>query len=298
MNSNKLLHIIYKNKIYYLLLFPLYTIFLVFLIVPSIEGLIYSLFNFDSSWQIIGFAGLKNYSQLFSEQVFKTALKNTLLMALIVVPCALFMGLLISVGIFRTKKGVRAYVRGSFYLPLVISNVSLSLFWVFIFSATKKGPANMLLSALGASTVNWLGDPRWAFFVVMFVMFTFMLGNPIIMFLASLGSIPESYYEASIVDGANSFHQFFKITLPLLKPTILYLFVTESIRALNVFVLIKIMTSGGPADSTQTLGYMLYTKAFVYNQIGPAMAVGTILSLLSLIFIIIQYKMFASDVEY
>lgn len=256
------------------------------------------MFEFSSSWQIVKFVGFSNYLQLFSEPVFKTAMKNTLLMAIVIVPCALFVGLLIAVAIFRTKKGVRAFVRGSFYLPLVVSNVSLSLFWVFIFSATKKGPANMLISALGWKTVNWLGDPRWAFAVVMFVMFTFMLGNPIIMFLSALGGIPDSYYEASRVDGANAVKQFFQITLPLLKPTTLYLFVTESIRALNVFVLIKIMTSGGPADSTQTLGYMLYTKAFVYNQVGPAMAVGAILSIVSLVFIVVQYRMLATDVEY
>ncbi|MFD0681338.1 MULTISPECIES: carbohydrate ABC transporter permease [unclassified Paenibacillus] len=287
---------IYKNRINYLFLAPMYILLFLFLIVPALQGLYYSVFEFN-----IGspktFVGFKNFAYLFGEDVFWIALKNTFVLVLIIVPASIFTALFISVAVYRSSQWVKTFVRGSFYLPLVVSSVSLTLVWGFIFNPVV-GLANQILKTVGLSPVTWLGDPQYAFLAIIIVLFTFVLGKPVILYLASLGNIPETFYEAAKIDGANVLQQFYNVTLPLLKPTTLYLVITGTIQVFNVFVLIKIMTAGGPGNSTQTLAYLLYEKAFVFGQYGIASAVGAVLVFLVTAIAIIQYKFLSTDIEY
>ncbi|MCR8630032.1 carbohydrate ABC transporter permease [Paenibacillus radicis (ex Xue et al. 2023)] len=287
---------VYKNRINYLFLAPMYLLLTLFLIVPALQGLYYSLFDFTIG-SSLRFVGFDNFSKLLNEDVFWIALKNTFILVLIIVPVSIFTALFISVAVYRSSQGIKTFVRGSFYLPLVVSSVSLTLVWGFVFNPVV-GLANQILKAIGLAAVIWLGDPKYAFLAITIVLFTFVLGKPVILYLASLGNIPETFYEAAKIDGANVLQQFWHVTLPLLKPTTLYLVITGTIQVFNVFVLIKIMTSGGPGNSTQTLAYLLYEKAFVFGQYGIASAVGAVLVFLVAIIAIIQYKFLSTDIEY
>ncbi|MEK3722340.1 carbohydrate ABC transporter permease [Paenibacillus sp. FSL H8-0034] len=286
----------YKNRVNYLFLAPMYLLLLIFLIIPAIQGLYYSLFDFTIGSPRL-FVGFKNFTKLFQEEVFWIALKNTFFLVLIIVPVSIFTALFISVAVYRSSQAAKAFVRGAFYLPLVVSSVSLTLVWGFIFNPVA-GLANQLLKLIKVAPITWLGDPQYAFIAITIVLFTFVLGKPVILYLASIGNIPETFYEAARIDGANEFKQFIHVTLPMLKPTTLYLVITGTIQVFNVFVLIKIMTGGGPGNSTQTLAYLLYEKAFVFGQYGLASAVGAVLVFLVTIIAIIQYKFLSTDIEY
>jgi multiple sugar transport system permease protein len=291
-----LLKEIYKNKSSYLFILPMYAFLAVFLIIPAIQGLYMAFFDFKMGSEK-HFVGFNNFMKLFGEQVFWTALKNTFYLVLGVVPLSLLLSLIISVVIINSGTFLKSFVRGAFYLPLVVSGVTLALTWKFIYDPVV-GMANYYLGLLGFERIIWLGDPKYAMLAVMIVIFTYNLGKPIILYMAALGGIPETYYEAARIDGASKGRQFFHITLPMLKPTTLYLMVTGTIGVFQTFVIIKLLTTGGPNNATQTLAYLLYEKAFVFGQYGVACAVGTVLFLLVTSIALLQYKFLSTDIEY
>jgi multiple sugar transport system permease protein len=287
---------IYKNRVNYYFILPMYTFLIAFLIIPTIQGLYLSFFNFTagSTKQFVGF---QNFSTLFSDRVFWTALKNTALLVVGVVPLSLLISLLISVAIHRRNQILKSFVRGAFYLPLVVSSVALSISWKYIYDPAI-GLANYILGLFQLQRIVWLGDSRYVMLALIIIIFTFSLGKPIMLYLASLGAIPDTYYEAARIDGASSIRQFIHITLPMLKPTTLYLVVTGTIGAFQVFVFVKLLTSGGPNNSSQTLAYMLYEKAFIFGQFGIACVIGTILCMICMGIAIVEYKFLSSDIEY
>jgi multiple sugar transport system permease protein len=285
-----------RNRTNYYFLFPMFAFFTMFLIIPAIQGLYLSFFEFQISSEK-HFVGLGNFVKLFVEPVFWIALKNTFYLVFGIVPLCLFLSLIISVVIIKSGELLKSFVRGAFYLPLVISGVTLALTWKFIFDPVV-GLANYLLGLLGFERIIWLGDTKFSMLSIMIVIFTYNLGKPIIIYMAALGGIPESHYEAAKIDGAGRVKQFIHITLPMLKPTTLYLLITGTIGIFQTFVVIKLLTSGGPNNSTQTLAYLLYEKAFVFGQYGVACAVGTILFIIVTSIAILQYKFLSSDIEY
>jgi multiple sugar transport system permease protein len=294
--GQSLLKEMWANRINYMFLLPIYLILFTFLIYPALQGIYLAFFDFRLGG-IKQFVGLANFIKLVQEQVFWIALKNTVYLVLGVVPLSLAFSLVVSVIIFKSGQFIKSFVRGAFYLPLVVSGVTLSLTWKYIYDPVI-GLANYLLGWFGFDRVIWLGDPNVALFSIIVIIFTYNLGKPIILYLAALGGIPETYYEAARLDGAGRIQQFFHITLPMLKPTTLYLVVTGTIGVFQVFVIIKLLTTGGPNNSTQTLAYLLYEKAFVFGQYGVACAVGTFLFLMVTAIAFIQYKFLSSDIEY
>ncbi|WP_165972345.1 carbohydrate ABC transporter permease [Paenibacillus piri] len=287
---------IYKNRVNYFFIAPMYLFLIAFLIIPTIQGLYLSFYQFtaDSAKR---FVGLQNFIALFRDPVFWIALKNTAVLVIGVVPSSLLVSLIISVIIHRRSQILKSFVRGAFYLPLVVSSVALSISWKYIYDPAI-GLGNYVLGLFGLDPVVWLGDARYVLPALMFIIFTFSLGKPIMLYLASLGAIPDTYYEAARIDGAGSISQFVHITLPMLKPTTLYLVVTGTIGAFQVFVFVKLLTSGGPNNSSQTLAYMLYEKAFIFGQFGIGCVIGTILCLICMGIAIVEYKFLSSDIEY
>jgi multiple sugar transport system permease protein len=287
---------IYKNKINYIFCLPMYFFLTVFLIIPTFQGLYLSFFEFTTGTPKI-FIGVQNFSSLFQDPVFWIALRNTLVIVVIVVPSSLFIALLVSVAVYRRNQVLKSFVRAAYYLPLVVSSVALSISWKYIYDPAI-GLGNYIIGLFGFDNVVWLGDSRFVLFSLIIIVFTFSIGTPIVLYLASLGSIPETYYEAARIDGAGVVRQFFNVTLPMLLPTTLFLVVTGTIGAFQVFVFVKLLTSGGPNNASQTLAYFLYEKAFIYGQFGIACAVGTLLCLFCIGIAIIEYKFLSSDVEY
>lgn len=295
-STGRWLNEVYKNRVNYYFLAPMYVLFIVFLIIPSVQAFYYALFDFKIGSDRI-FVGLANFATLIKEGVFWTAVKNTFIIALVVVPTSIFAALIVSVVIIRRNQLVKSFVRAAFYLPIALSAVTLSLTWDYIYDPAV-GLANYLLGLMGMEPVVWLGDASFALTSIMIILFTTHLGVPVVLFTAALGGIPETYYESARIDGASRFRQFVHITLPMIKPTMLYLVVTNTIGTFQVFVFIKLLTSGGPMNSTQTLAYLLYEKAFVFGEYGLASAVGVVLFLVVTLIAFVQYKYLSTDIEY
>jgi ABC-type sugar transport systems, permease components len=286
---------IYAGRWAYFFLFPAYFFFIIFTLIPLVQGLGFSFYNVGLRERT--FIGFDNFERLFDDPVFWKALVNTLLIVAGVVPTVVILSLLIAVTVFPLYKWVQTAFRVAFYLPVVASGVVLSMVWLWILHPSH-GLLNYLIGLFGFEPIAWLGTPKMALVSVMTVVVTFTIGQPVILFLAGLGGIPADLYEAAMIDGANSRARFFRITLPLLKPTTLFVTVTQVIGVFQVFVVVLLLTKGGPANGTQTIVYRMYEMAFDTFQFGYASAIGLVLIIIIGVISWIQFRFFGADTEY
>lgn len=279
----------------YFFIAPFLLVFLAFEVYPFIDALYLSLFDYGINRK--EWVGLGNYAALLQDDVFRKSILNTFLIVLGVVPLSVLFAVVAASLIIGKSAAVASFFRASFYLPIVTSQVILSITWLWIYNPVS-GIANYALSLAGIAPVMWLSDANVTLLAVIIVVITWCVGQPIILYLAALGSIPASYYEASSIDGASPLRQFFSITLPLLKPTTLYVIVTTTIGAFQTFVVVQLLTGGGPNYATTTIMYLLYETAFKYGKLGLASAMGVVLAVLISLFSVVQFKFFKTDVEY
>lgn len=279
----------------YLFLLPVMVFFVFFVIIPMIKGIYFSFYNYTGA--TFKFNGLENYKNLFKDEIFRKSLRNTLLLVLGNVPCVVVFALFVSLNIYKKSAKVRSFFRAVFYLPAVSSIVSITVVWGWIFHPTY-GILNYITGKFGAEPIAWLGDPRFALASIILVLITTSVGQPIILYVAALGNIPQSYIEAAEIDGATNWQIFKNITWPLLMPTSLYIIIITTINSFQCFSLIQLLTSGGPAYSTSTIMYQVYERAFTLAQYGISSAMGVILAVIIAAISIVQYVFFGSDVEY
>ncbi|MFZ5917361.1 MAG: carbohydrate ABC transporter permease [Chloroflexota bacterium] len=279
----------------YFFILPAYIPFLIFTVYPLIDGMRLSVYDADLKGQT--FIGLENFRQLFQDEAFLRGFQNTVFFVAGVVPLALFLSLFIAVMIFPLRKSVQSFFRMSFYLPVVASGVILSMVWLWIYSPTF-GLLNYILMSFGLPRVEWLGSMSTALPSLALVVLTWILGQPVILFVASLGNIPTELLEAAQIDGANSWQRFWKVTFPLLLPTTLYVLVTQTIGVFQVFVVVLLMTKGGPAYATMTIVYDIYQTAFDFYHFGYAAAMGVVLLLIVGAIAVIQYRFLGREVQY
>jgi len=267
------------------------------MVYPLIEAVILSFHSFRLNAESMKFIGFENYIRILKDPVFIKSLLNTFIIVLLVVPVTEIISLLLSELLIERSPKSQTFFRIAFYLPVVLSVVTISLVWKNMYSQAY-GILNYLLSLIGIEPVNWLGNPRLVKFSLSVVIITFTLGQPIVLNLAALGSIPVTYYEAAYIDGASNWDRFWKITLPLIKPTTLYIIVTTTIKAFQVFGIIKIMTGGGPNYASSTVQYLIYERAFTFNDLAIASTMGVILFIVVAIFSAVQFKLMSGSVEY
>ena len=291
----RLLKAIYKNRICYLFLLPSVTFLVLFLLLPMVKGISVSLFSDDINMS--KFVGLQNYVNLFGDKAFLTSLSNTCTIAVIMVPCITVICLLIAYVLNPMGNKIKALYRSAFYLPAVCSGVALTLVWRFILNPFD-GVVTKLFEMTGTPVKSLLETNPSALYTIIFVVITINLGQPLIIFMASMGAIPSTYYEAAEIDGASSVRRFFSITIPMIKPTILYVVLTTTVGSFQVFVVINMLTRGGPVYGTSTVLYLIYNYAFLFNRFASAAAMGVILFIIILIISIVQYKLMAEDIEY
>lgn len=276
-----------KQKVIpYLFISPWIIGFLVFTLFP----LIFSLFMSFHNWSITGeriFIGFNNYKSMFADENFYKSLTITLKYALFLVPfnvgIALLLALLLNtnikkIGIFKTI----------FYLPSIISGVALAMIWTWILG--DKGILNYLLSVLGLDPIPWLRSPKAALWAVVLAT-VWAQGSMMLVFLTGLKSIPNQVYEAAEIDGAGGLKKFFKITIPLLSPTIVYNLIMAIIASFQQLTVVMNLTNGGPVKSTYMYALYVYQNAFVKFKLGYAAANAwvmflIILSLTGLVFYI------------
>lgn len=279
----------------YLFLLPAFGFFLLFVAYPMLRGVYISFF--DYSLRSFEFVGLHNYISLFHNETFLKSLRNTFLLVVIAVPIVIVFSVFVAMNIYKTKEVIRSFFRGVFYLPAVSSVVSITVVWGWIYHP-NYGILNYLTGLFGFEPISWLGDTRTALLAIIAVLITTSVGQPIILYVASLGNIPTSYIEAAQIDRATPWQIFVKIIWPMLMPTNLYIIVITTINTFQCFALIQLLTSGGPIYSTSTVMYGVYEQAFLLGNFGLASAMGVCLAIMIGIISVIQFKYFGSDVEY
>lgn len=275
-----------ENITGYLFIAPQILLFLVFLVYPIFEGIRLSLFKIN--YQSETFVGLANYEKLFSDPVFIKSIFNTVIFVVFIVALTVIFAMFVASAIFDKNAKYVSIIRGAYYIPVMVSMVVMSMIWSFLLN-----PANGLIPFVARKmemSVNFLGDTNWVLPVIIFVTFATNVGQAIILYIASMIGVPKELFEAAEVDGASRMKIIFKIILPMVKPTTLYIIIMNIIAVLKIFVVIQLLTGGGPNNASTTLMYYLYNNAFKYNQLGIASAVGVIMFVITLLLSVPQLK--------
>ncbi len=273
--SSYRMYMLRQKSVPYLFLLPNMVIFLLYIIVPAIIGVYYSFTNFDGlndpEW--IGFA---NYIRLFTDDTdFLAALWNTIRYVFVSVPLTYVFALGLALIIIQEIRG-KGFFRASYYWPVMISFIVVGVMWQWIFGDTF-GIFNLLLEKTGIGRIPTLIDGRFAWWSAVFIMVWSRAGYYMIMFVGGLLSIPTSLYEAAEIDGANKIQKFFRITLPILKPTSLMVIILATMNIFKVYPMIVSFTGGGPYDATRFIVQHIYEMAFQYYEVGYASAMSVIM---------------------
>lgn len=272
------------------LLFTAPSIILVtaFLVVPICMTIYMSFFN--RTLKKNTYIGLENYRRLLSDAAFQKALTNTLLYALILIPCIVLITMILASAIIQKKQAVGSVYRGLFYIPTIASGVTVSIVWSWVFHPVS-GIANYLITQMGGTPVEWLSGRTTAFICICIVSFFVSIGQPIVLYTAAMGGIDKSYYEAAELDGAGAVMKFTKITMPEIRPTTLYVTIITAINVFQIFIPVQLLTSGGPVNSTTSMMYILYKTAFTDYKFGYAAAMGTVLLVIIGLFSVVQFRL-------
>ncbi|WP_308492708.1 carbohydrate ABC transporter permease [Microbacterium terrisoli] len=231
------------------------------------------------------FIGLENFANLFTDQTFWAALRNTLIFTIVVVPVQSALALLVAVLVNSKVRGT-TFFRTVYFLPVVTSIVVVSMLWLFLYQ--KNGLINVLLAKVGIAGPDWLGDPHWALFAIIVMSIWQAMGFHMIIWLAGLQTIPGDLYEAAALDGATRWQQFVHVTWPGLRATRTFILITITIAAFGLFAQINVMTQGGPLDATTTLVFEAVRTGFQQQQTGYASAISLVFFVLVLIVTLIQ----------
>lgn len=276
-----------SNLTGYLFVAPQLIFFAVFTIYPIFEGIRLSLFRSTAVENT--FVGLENYINLFKDPVFIQSMLNTLFLVVVITLGNLLLGVIISLAIYDKRPGYVSFVRSTFYLPVIVSTVVMAMVWKFLLNPAN-GLVNWYLTRASGKTVNLLGNANTVLWIIAFVTIVASVGTSIIMYIASINGISTEMLEAAKVDGASKLQVCIRIIVPLVKSTTLYLSVTTIISILKLFVIIQLLSDGGPNNASMTMMYYLYRNAFSYNKMYVASAVGVIMFIIAVIIAIPQFK--------
>ena len=269
--------------------------FFVFTLYPLISSLIYSFTNYSlkSGWKFIG---LTNYQILFTQDsLFYKSVINTLFYAVWYLPLNLIIGFGIALLMNMKVKGIRGY-RTMYNLPTMISGVATAMVWGFMFQS-RHGIINQALGAVGIQGPAWLADPTWSK-IALVIMSLWGAGGSMLIYLAGLNAIPQTYYEAAEIDGARTLRKFWQITIPLVSPTLFLQLITGIIGVLQVFSQALLLTGEGTDNSTVFYVYNMYNRAFTDRRMGYACAMGWILFVFTLIITVVVFRFVGSKVYY
>lgn len=269
----------------YLLVSPYLIHIIVFVLFPV--G--FSLFLSFHDWNIIGpmkYVGMANYEKLFQDKYFLLSLRNTFVFIAIHIPLQIVIALGLAV-ILNQKLWFRAFFRGAFFMPVVVSGVVVTILWQQLYGY-ELGSINALLMWLGFEKVGWLIDPMWAMPSIAIMATWKNVGLYVILFLVGLQSVPKSLYEASELEGASRWQQFWFITLPVINPTVVMVMLLSTIGGFSLFIEPYVMTGGGPLNSTLSSVLYIYKQGFFYYHMGYAATLGLVLALIILFFVFLQ----------
>jgi multiple sugar transport system permease protein len=267
----------------------------VFVAVPIIGAFYVSLHQ----WAGIGqrkFVGLANYRELIHDQAFLHSLRVTAVYTFTFVPLLFVLSLALAL-LIHQKLFANGFFRSMYFMPFMLSLVVASVIWSFILDE-RAGILNTILGKIGIAPQPWLGSIRLAPWSIVIVTLWQSVGYSMIIFLAGLQDIPRDFYEAARVDGAGAVTRFRTITLPLLKPTSVFVLVISLIGAFQLFDPIFVITQGGPANATTTAVYYIYQNAFQYLRLGYASALAIVLFGIIFLFTLLQLRLFRHEPHY
>ncbi|UBV43681.1 sugar ABC transporter permease [Deinococcus taeanensis] len=276
----------------YLFILPYLLIFLAFWAWPIVSSFLMS-FK-DSRLGAAAPYGMANWSRLISDEFFRTALRNTLVILLVQVPLMLSLATALAVALNSRLLRAAGWFRFAFFAPLVVGTVAYSAVFRLLFN-TDFGIVNRALTSLGLPAVDWLNQSGPAMTVLILAMTWRWTGYNAIILLAGLQGISEDVYEAASIDGATPWQQFWKITLPLLRPSLLFCLVLSVIGTLQLFTEPALITNSGPGNATMTLGTYLYQQGFRSFNFGYASAIAYTVAAIAAIFSVVQLRLFGRD---
>ena len=273
---------------------PFVIVFALFLAVPIVASFFLSFTNFGLAdlRNPIGtsFIGLENYARLAEDRKFLAALGNTAYFVLAGVPLTLGLALLVAIALNQGIVRFRTVFRVGYYLPVVTSIVAIAVVWRYLLHP-DQGLINLLLGQAGIRGPNWLADPILAMPSIIAMAVWRNLGFAMVIFLAGLQTIPTSLYEAARIDGAGRWAEFRHVTLPGLRPTILFVVVTSTIGYLQLFEEPFVMTGGGPLDRTLSIAMYTYQQGFRFFHQGYAAAISYVLFVIVAVVAIVQFRL-------
>jgi len=280
----------------YLFLAPGLLLFAVFRLYPLLEGLRLSFTNARLGRPVYQFVGLANYLRLTEDSRFQVSLLNTAVYTVASTVPILAVPLALAIALNRGR--LRTVLRSVFFFPFTLSVVTVGLAWLWLLDPVV-GPFNYYLRALGVPARSWLADPNTAMAAIIVTTVWWVTGYYLVIYLAGLQDIPRDLYEAAALDGAGGWRAFWAITLPLLRPVILFVVVTHVIGSFQLFGQVFVLTGGGPGDATRTVVQHLYETAFAnFFQFGAASAMAWVLFAIIMVFSVVQFRLLRGHTEY
>ena len=234
------------------------------------------------------FIGFQNFSKLIQDRLFFKAIFNTLIFLIIHIPLQIILALFLA-EMLNQKIRLRGLLRASYFLPVVISGVVVTILWAQLYGF-DTGLLNRILVKIGLSKVGWLINPNLAMPSIAIMATWKNVGLYVVLFLVGLQTVPPYYYEAADIDGATHWQKFRYITIPAINPTIFMVVIISTIGGFSLFIEPYIMTSGGPLNSTVSAVLYIYKQAFTYYHMGYAAALGFFFAAIIMIFVFIQRK--------
>ncbi|MBE7712238.1 MAG: sugar ABC transporter permease [Cyanobacteria bacterium SIG26] len=273
----------------YLFLLPAGIVLLLFFFIPFFHTIILSFQDYSNSIYAPNFAGLQNYINILHNPTFYKVMLNTIIYLIVAVPILAIIPLFLAILINQKIRGITLY-KILIYLPVIVSIVVAAIAFKWLYA--EQGILNYILNLFDINSIGWLSDPKYAIYSVILVTIWKGLGYYMMIYLAALMSVPKELYEACDIDGAGFFRKHLTVTVPHLMPTIALVTTISSISAMKIFAEIYVMTKGGPLNSTKTIVYYIYEKAFENLDLGYASAMAVILLVIVMVFSLVNILCF------
>lgn len=282
----------YKKYVPYLFLLPAVIILTVFFFIPFFQTIGLSFYDYSSSIYNPKFVGVENYSNIIHSALFYKVMGNTFLFLILAVPFLVVFPLFLAILINQKIRGITLY-KILIYLPVIVSIVVAAIAFKWLYA--QEGILNYFMTLFGFNPIGWLTDSKFSLLSVAIVTIWKGVGYYMMIYLAALMSVPQELYEACDIDGANFLTKHLTVTIPQILPTIALVSTISIISAMKVFVEIYVMTKGGPLNSSKTIVYYIYERAFENLDLGYASALAVVLLAVIMIFSLINIFVFERD---
>lgn len=280
-----------KNRWHYAYLFilPILVVFGLFRIYPSLQTLVYSFFDINLVARSLKPVGVRNFLLLVHDATFLKAISNTLIFALYIVLISTAIGLVLA-SMFTSGMRGTALFKAVYFAPFITSTVAAAVVWTFLYNP-RFGLFNSILQIFGLPTKGWISSSKDALTSIIIFSIWKTVGYNMVIFIAGLQNIPDSFHEAAIIDGAGGIRRFFTISLPLVAPTTVFVVMYNTILALKVFDQVFVLTAGGPADATTVVVLQIYKQAFENYRFGYASSMAFVLFVIIISVTVLQYRL-------